>query len=164
MILPIIIHPNQILRTPTDEVAPQDIKRPEIQNLIRNMIETMKGAEGVGLAAPQVDSSHRITVIDETGEGARAYINPYIVGRSFRKGKFEEGCLSIPGIYGWVQRPEKVTVKYYTEKGEKKKEKMTGMLARIVQHEIDHLDGVLFIDKVDEYTKNEQIIPQYSHK
>lgn len=163
MILPIVIHPNPILRTKTNDIESHNITRAETQNLIRNMIETMRSAQGIGLAGPQIDKLLRITVID-IGDDSRVFINPYIVGRGIKKNSFEEGCLSIPGIYGWVKRPEKVTVRYYNQEGKKKREKFDGLLARVIQHEIDHLNGVLFIDKVDQLTKTEQVVPNYPYK
>lgn len=162
MQLPIVINPNPLLRTKTVDVPLEDIHRQQFQKLVHNMIGTMHRAKGIGLAGPQVGQLHRLTVID-IGTGPQVFINPYISSAGFRQVLFEEGCLSIPGVYGWVKRPEKIAVKYLDLNGKKHRVKFDGLMARVLQHEIDHLDGVLFIDKVEEYTKREQIVPEYPH-
>lgn len=163
MIYPIVLNPNPILLQKTTEVSEAIIGQSAIQELIQDMYETMKNAKGIGLAAPQIGKNLRLTVID-AGDGEQIFINPHVVSRSFSQVNFEEGCLSIPGVYGWVKRPEKVTVKYRDQNGQPQRKKFEGLLARVLQHEIDHLDGILFIDKVAEYTKREQIIPEYPHQ
>lgn len=134
---------------------------PALQKLIDDMIETMRKAPGVGLAAPQVAVGQRLAVIEysedddqELPEGVEPkpkklyiIINPEITARSEEMVEGAEGCLSLPGIYGNVLRHEAVTVKALNRKGKPIKIKAAGWLARIFQHEIDHLDGVLFIDK-----------------
>lgn len=119
-----------------------------ILTLIKDMQETMYAADGVGLAAPQVGILKRIAVID-VGEGPINLINPEIIET---EGQYidEEGCLSIPGQQGKVLRPERVKVKALNEKGEEFIVKGEGLLARALCHEIDHLDGVLFVDKLVE--------------
>ena len=119
-----------------------------ILTLIKDMKETMYAEDGVGLAAPQVGILKRIAVID-VGEGSINLINPEILET---EGKYldEEGCLSIPGQQGMVLRPEKVRVKALNEKGEQFILEGEGLLARAICHEIDHLDGILFIDKLVE--------------
>ncbi len=164
MILPVVVHPNQILREKTHEIPAEDIQRPAFQNLIRNMVHTMRNARGIGLAAPQVNERHRLTVIQlQEGEQPLVLINPYIVGASFRKETGEEGCLSIPGVYGTVKRNSAVTVEYRDETGARKTLKAKHLLARVIQHEIDHLEGVLFIDKAETITASEQITPSYPY-
>ncbi len=157
---------NPILRKKAKPVgSPAD---PTVQHLIDDMIETMREAPGVGLAAPQVAVSQRIAVIEytpgseaaEQPEGAQppkpklyVIINPEITARSEEMEDGVEGCLSIPGYYGNVLRHKAVTVKALNRKGKPIKIKAQDWLARIFQHEIDHLDGVLFIDRASQVWK-----------
>jgi len=120
---------------------------PEILNLIKDMAETMYTDSGVGLAAPQVGVSKRIIVIDGEEEGLMVLINPILV-KSEGELVEEEGCLSIPGIYSQVKRASKVTVKALNENGDPIEMTKEGLAARALQHEIDHLDGILFIDRI----------------
>jgi peptide deformylase len=120
---------------------------PEILNLIRDMAETMYTAPGVGLAAPQVGVSKRIIIIDGEEEGLIVLINPTMV-KSEGEVIEEEGCLSIPGVYSEVKRSSKVTVKALNKSGEPIKITKEGLLARALQHEIDHLEGILFVDRI----------------
>lgn len=122
----------------------------EMRRLIRDMFETMYAEEGVGLAAPQVGVSDRIIVIDPhiEGEDAFALINPEIVQASKDTEKGEEGCLSIPGLRDLVERSVSVRVRGLTPEGELRELEAEGLLARIVQHEVDHLDGILFLDRL----------------
>ncbi|MFS8501437.1 MAG: peptide deformylase [Caldicoprobacter sp.] len=117
-----------------------------ILQLLDDMAETMRHADGVGLAAPQVGILRRVVVID-VGEGLIELINPEILETSGQQ-QGAEGCLSIPGVRGEVIRPEKVRVKALNRKGEPIEITGTGLLARALCHEIDHLDGILFIDKM----------------
>jgi peptide deformylase len=116
-----------------------------IRSLLEDMAETMYHADGAGLAAPQVGILRRLVVLD-IGAGLIKLINPVIVEADGEQQE-QEGCLSIPGIYGEVKRPEKVTVKAFDENGKPFDLRGTGLLARALCHEIDHLDGILFIDK-----------------
>lgn len=146
-----------ILRKKTRKVT--EFNR-ELQTLIDNMIETMREAQGVGLAGPQVDEQLRLTVIetlpdrDEEGEeieGSRdlfVLVNPEIVWESDEMVSGIEGCLSIPGFVGEVDRHKSIRVKAQDRKGKKLRLRFNGWTARIVQHEVDHLDGVLYIDKL----------------
>jgi peptide deformylase len=122
-----------------------------ISVLIDDMLETMYSSNGVGLAAPQVGILKRIIVVD-VGEGAIKLINPELIEIEGEQQDFE-GCLSVPGIAGEVKRPEKVKVKALDEKGDTIMIEGTGLLARAFCHEIDHLDGILFIDKIVPGTK-----------
>ncbi len=115
--------------------------------ILRDMAETMYRENGVGLAAPQIGIKRRIVVID-VGEGLLELINPEVVLSDGEIGMVE-GCLSVPGRRGYVVRPEKVTVKAQNRKGEPFSVDADGLLARCLQHEIDHLDGVLYVDKMD---------------
>lgn len=117
----------------------------EVRKLIADMFETMYASEGIGLAAPQVGRTERIAVVDVDGE-KYALINPGILESSSATDKSEEGCLSIPNIYGDVTRPSTVTVSALNENGETHEITASDLLGRCLQHEIDHLDGRLFID------------------
>ena len=119
----------------------------EILNFIKDMAETMYADSGVGLAAPQVGVSKRIMVIDEEEDGLIVLINPMIV-KSEGEVVAEEGCLSIPGVYSQVRRSSKVTVKALNENGDPIEITKEGLTSRALQHEIDHLDGILFIDRI----------------
>jgi len=124
-----------------------------ILQLLDDMAETMYAAEGVGLAAPQIGILKRLVVID-IGEGLIELINPEIV--SFEGSEKDiEGCLSVPGKYGYVPRPEKVSVVALDRNGEKITFEATGMLKKAFCHEIDHLDGIVFVDKVTQYVEVE---------
>ena len=120
---------------------------PEILNLIKDMAETMYTDSGVGLAAPQVGVSKRIIIIDGEEDGLIVLINPMIV-KSEGEVVEEEGCLSVPGIYSKVKRSSKVTVKALNENGDSIEITKESLTARALQHEIDHLDGILFIDRI----------------
>ncbi|MEP7000662.1 MAG: peptide deformylase [bacterium] len=117
----------------------------ELQRLIHDMFDTMYHARGIGLAAPQVGRTERLTVVD-LGEEQIVLINPEIIQSSSNKAKGEEGCLSIPDIYADVERPKSVTVRALDRNGKVFERDATDLLARCLQHEIDHLDGKLFLD------------------
>lgn len=125
----------------------------EILEILDNMVETMHSAKGVGLAAPQVGISKRLFVCDQGDGVVRKVINPVITPLTEKLMDYEEGCLSIPGIYKKVQRPEKIKIEYLNEKGESVTEEVEGSLAIIMQHEYDHLNAVLFVDKVSPMAK-----------
>ena len=120
---------------------------PEILNLIKDMAETMYTASGVGLAALQVGVPKRIILVDGEEDGLIVLINPMIV-KSEGEVVAEEGCLSIPGIYSQVKRASKVTVKALNENGDPIEITKEALIARALQHEIDHLDGILFVDRI----------------
>lgn len=125
---------------------------PEIKNLISEMLKTCVSSGGVGLAANQVGKSLRLFVIyailPEKGELINAYLNPEIINMSGRKIAKEEGCLSLPGISSKAARMDKLTLEYTDENGVKKTIQASGLKARIMQHEIDHLNGILICDKI----------------
>lgn len=140
----ILEYPNKILDKKTRKVKkPLDV---EIQKLIRNMKETMKKADGAGLAAPQIGESLRICTIQYGGE-IFAMINPKITSYSREKEIGEEGCLSFPKQFFPIKRSIKIKVRYVNEEGKEIKKKAEDLLARIMQHEIDHLDGIVFIKR-----------------
>lgn len=156
-VLDIVTLPNKILRQPTQDVTRFD---DEMQQLIDDMIETMREAPGVGLAAPQIGRSLKLTVIetlpelDEEGneieDTRELYViaNPEIVWTSRKTVDGIEGCLSIPGYLGEVERYESIRVRAQDRRGKKIKLRLQGWTARIFQHEIDHLNGVLYIDRL----------------
>lgn len=139
---------DDILRKKSRRVERIDDK---IVELLDDMAETMYKSDGVGLAAPQVGILKRIVVID-VGDGLLELINPEITGFSGNV-KDVEGCLSVPGKYGYVVRPQKVTVTALDRFGDKKVINGEGMLAKALCHEIDHLDGIMFVDKVTQYVE-----------
>ncbi|MGL5122846.1 MAG: peptide deformylase [Fusobacteriaceae bacterium] len=149
MILDIKIYGEESLRIKSEEVKEIDS---EIIEILNNMVETMKEIKGVGLAAPQIGVNKRMFVLD-IGDGIiRKVINPKI-SYSEKIIEYEEGCLSIPGIYKNVKRAETVKVEYTNEKNEKIVEEASELLSRAFQHENDHLDGILFVDKVSPVAK-----------
>ena len=152
MILPIYLYGQPVLRKVAADIEPD---YPELQELIKNMFETMWNAEGIGLAAPQIGVSKRIIVID-VGEGPITLINPVIV---YKKGAKQdmEGCLSVPGRQGYTHRPMHVKVEALNRDGEKVTLEGEGLLARAFCHEIDHLDGKLFIDEAVHVLTKEEI-------
>ena len=121
------------------------------------MIDTMYMDNGIGLAAPQVGISKKIIVVDPTfgddENSLRDMINPEII-ETEKECELEEGCLSIPGVFEMVTRPEKITVKYHDVDGEEHRLEADGLLARVIQHEIDHLEGILFIDRLSTVKRN----------
>ncbi len=147
----VLTNPNAELRDISEKVSASEISSESLQTLVKDMIETMHVENGIGIAAPQIGVLKRIIIVDR-GTGPEAYINPEIVASSFRKIESEEGCLSVPGIYGMVTRSKKVKVKAQTLDGQTIVLKEEGLPSIIFQHEIDHLNGVLFIDKVTRYT------------
>jgi len=141
-ILDIRVLGHPVLRKPTKRVT--EISD-ELRTLIADMFETMYAAEGIGLAAPQVGRTERVAVVDVEGKKF-TLINPEILSTSNSPDKAEEGCLSIPDIYGDVERPAEVTIRATDENGNLFQETAGELLGRCFQHEIDHLDGKLFID------------------
>jgi peptide deformylase len=142
-----------ILRSPGLDVIEFDDR---LRGLAANMHETMHAAPGVGLAAPQVGVPRRLFTFD-SGEESGAYANPEIVWRSEETQDGEEGCLSIPGVYFPVVRAMSVTVRAQNLEGEHVTHDAEGFLARIFQHEIDHLNGVLFVDRLDRENRREAL-------
>ncbi|NDW08505.1 peptide deformylase [Dysgonomonas sp. 520] len=154
MILPIYLYGQPVLRKVAEDIT-QDY--PNIQELINNMFETMYNADGVGLAAPQIGLDVRIFVIDleplaednpQYKDFKKVFINPRITERSGEIVALQEGCLSIPGINETVQREEKIRINYFDENFVEHNETYEDFFARCIQHEYDHLEGALFIDKI----------------
>jgi peptide deformylase len=155
--LPILITPHASLRAKARKVMPSDAV--EIARLIPRMFETMYRAPGIGLAAPQVGVGLRLAIVDLQAEdkslpGAMTLINPEIVAVSEEWATREEGCLSVPGQYAEVSRPAQVRVRYHDQAGHRHEVEAEGLLAACLQHEIDHLDGVLFVDHVSALKRN----------
>lgn len=166
MILPIIAYGDPVLRKVGEEI---DENYPNLSELIENMKETMVNAQGVGLAAPQIGLAIRLFIVDtspfesdedlETEERAflkdfkKVFINAKIIKEEGDEWAFNEGCLSIPEIREDVFRQEKITIEYFDENFEKHTEIIDGLAARVVQHEYDHIEGILFTDKISSLKK-----------
>ncbi len=152
-ILRILEVPHPMLKR---RAAPVERVDEEIRRLVRDMFETMYEAPGIGLAAPQVGVGRRLCVIDVSEEknAPLCLVNPRITWRSENLASAEEGCLSLPDQYAEVTRPDAVEVVYLDEQGEERKLRADGLLARCIQHEIDHLDGILFIDHISALKRN----------
>jgi len=151
---------------PDDSVLRQKAKRVptiggSIQRLIDDMIETMQQVNGVGLAAPQVGVSLRVAVLQMPDEEPVVLVNPEVVKRGGER-EVTEGCLSVPGYYGEIKRSESVTIKGWDRRGKTIRIKATGLLAQALEHELDHLNGVLYIDHIESEDKLHKIEPQTS--
>lgn len=153
MIQPIYIYGSEVLRAKAEDIDLND--KEYISNLVKDLKETLAHADGCGLAAPQIGVSKRALIVDGTGmvdvydylkDFKRTMINPVIIEESEDENVYSEGCLSIPGIYGDVKRPASITVEYYNADGEKVTEKFDKFACRMVQHEMSHLDGDMFVD------------------
>lgn len=145
--LSLTLYPEPVLRKPAEPVAACD---DDLRALVRAMLGLMIESKGVGLAAPQVGLRKRILVVNETGEPGDefALVNPTIVDRSGPPTTFEEGCLSFPGIYAEIERPDRCKVEALDPDGQPIVREFEGFLSRIVQHEYDHLEGVLLVDRM----------------
>lgn len=155
MILPIITFPNEFLRNPTKPVTfPLD---KSIQKLTQDMIDTVRNAEGIGLAAPQVGKSVKLVIInlEKSGIPLFALYNPRIIKTAGKKIDLEEGCLSIPGIFGMVRRPQKIVLQAENSQGQTIELQDDGWIARVAQHEINHINGILILDLIKKYTQGE---------
>lgn len=166
MILPIVAYGDPVLKK---KASPIDQKYPNLKQLIQNMWETMYAANGVGLAAPQIGESIRLFVVDgspfsrdnnldpiekrELREFKKVFINPQIISFSGPQEAFNEGCLSIPDVREDVVRQTTIEIEYYNEKFKHTIEEISGIAARIVQHEFDHIEGILFTDKLGSLKK-----------
>ncbi len=162
MILPIAKLPARVLRTPVEDV-PFPLKKDHVR-LIKNMLDTVIAANGVGLACPQISKSLNMALIylDEAGLPAFPIINPKITHRSRELVDMEEGCLSLPGVFGVVKRPKKITMEAYDINGEKFTITDDTFLARVLQHEIDHLNNILIRDKFESITTGEELLPNFA--
>lgn len=158
----ILILPDKRLRKVSEPVKKIDAG---IRKLVDDMLETMYDAPGIGLAAIQIGTSKRVVTMDlakkEEPKNPRVFINPEIVWSSDEKAVYEEGCLSIPEIYSDVERPAQVKVKYLDLEGELHEIEANGLLSTCLQHEVDHLNGILFIDHLSRL-KRERIIKKFT--
>ncbi len=145
--LPILEFPDPRLRTKAVPVDPAQLVAADFQRLLDDMFETMYAAPGIGLAASQVDVHQRFLVIDVSEEknAPQVFVNPEIVSRDGEQ-VYQEGCLSVPGIYADVTRANRITVRYLGRDGQPRELDTDGLLAVCIQHEMDHLDGKLFVD------------------
>lgn len=180
MFLPVYLYGHPVLREVCQDITPD---YPELAKLIDDMRETMYGSDGIGLAAPQIGKSIRLFVIDaepmadsypECKEFKRVFINARITDSSKIEVSESEGCLSIPGIGEAVSRPEGITIEYLDEHFAPQKETLYGFAARVVQHEYDHIEGILFTDKIGALRKRlikkrlekieaGQYVPEYAY-
>ena len=152
---PILTEPNKILRQvsqPVDNVGDEERK------LMKDMLETMYDANGIGLAAIQIGVPKRIIVMDLSKDGEkkepRYFVNPIIKNKDKKKNTYEEGCLSVPNQFAEIDRPSRCEVEYLDFNGDKKILKADGLLATCIQHEMDHLEGILFIDYLSKLKKS----------
>jgi len=166
MILPIVGYGAPILKRKAKDIS-KDYK--DLPKLIENMWETMYNANGIGLAAPQIGKSIRLFIADPTPfldddelteeekntikRAKKVYINPTIIEEEGEEWGFSEGCLSIPGINEDIFRPEKIKIEYFDEDFNKHIEEFDGLAARVIQHEYDHIEGILFTDKISSLKK-----------
>ncbi len=159
MVLPIVAYGDPVLKKVAEEI---DSDYPGLKQLIADMFETMYASKGVGLAAPQVNKSIRLFIIDaspfedehpELKDWKKVFINPRILEEDGKKWEFNEGCLSIPGIREDVERKPELILEYEDENFELHEEKFDGIIARVIQHEYDHLEGILFTDRLSPLKK-----------
>ncbi len=154
---------NPVLRKKAAELSAAELRSPEIQRLIDDMIETMHEYDGIGLAAPQVHVPIQLAVIEFEGDNERypgmgdqplgIYVNPRITVLDSQEQAYWEGCLSVPELRGLVHRPRKIRVDYLDRKGKARSIEAEGFLATVFQHELDHLAGKLFIDRMKDMSK-----------
>ena len=166
MTLPIYAYGHPILRQKTEEI---DTNYSDLKSLVDNMWETMYNANGVGLAAPQIGKSIRLFIVDTAPfandeeldsserkkiiDFKKVFINPVILSKSSNLCSFTEGCLSVPDIRENVKREDKIVINYLNEKFEKQILELDGLCARVVQHEYDHIEGILFTDKISSFKR-----------
>jgi peptide deformylase len=164
MILPITKLPVKVLRSPTRHITFPLSK--DIRRLIRDMMDTVKKADGIGLAAPQVgrDLNLAVVYLEHAGIPPFVLINPVITSSSKQVAEIEEGCLSMPGVFGMVKRPKKVTVKAQDLEGKEITLTDDGWIARVMQHEIDHLNATLIIDHIETITQGKELLSKYQPK
>ncbi|TPW28661.1 peptide deformylase [Pararhizobium mangrovi] len=159
---PLILLPDPVLRQKSEPVERVD---GELDRFVSDLFETMYDAPGIGLAGIQVGVARRVLVLDvskdEEEKNPLVFINPQIVSRSDERATYEEGCLSIPDYYAEVERPASVTVRHLDRTGTERTTEAEGLLATCLQHEIDHLDGVLFIDYLSKL-KRDMVVKKFT--
>ena len=160
--MPIIHLPDPVLRRPSEDVERVD---DTLDRLVGDMLDTMYDAPGIGLAGIQVGVARRVLVVDvsrdEDERHPQVFINPEIVASSDVRATYEEGCLSIPDYYAEVERPATVTVRHLDREGRERVTEAEGLLATCLQHEVDHLNGVLFIDYISKL-KRDMVIKKFT--
>ena len=158
MIYPIVVYGDTVLKKIAEDIQPENTDL-DIKKLVSDMYETMYNASGVGLAAPQIGLSIRLFIIDANDEEdgitdmKRVFINPQILSETGKEWAFEEGCLSIPDVRDKVYRKPDIVIRYLDENWQEHEESFTGLPARIIQHEYDHIQGVLFTDHLSSMKK-----------
>ena len=161
----IVIEPEPILRQKSENLEKVD---DELRRLLDDMLETMYSAPGIGLAAVQIGILKRLVVIDISKDKEKKnplfLINPEIISKSKNTSIYEEGCLSLPGHFAEIERPAECQIKYIGYDGKKKEIKANGLLSTCIQHEIDHLDGILFIDYLSKLKKDMILKKLVKHK
>src|SRR5210317_1223929 len=157
MVYPIVAYGHPVLKKQAQEIEKDDI---DVIQLAEDMFATMNNASGIGLAAPQIGKSIRMFIADTTpledddiGDWKQVFINPEVIEEKGDDWAFEEGCLSIPNIREDVLRPAKVKIKFFDEHWEEHTQEFDGMQARIIQHEFDHIEGILFTDHLSAFKK-----------
>ena len=164
MVLPILTYPNKVLRQHAEPVAFPLSK--EMKELTKNMIDTVRMADGVGLAAPQVGQALKLIIINLEKNNTPPFplYNARVIKKSFKKIEIEEGCLSLPGVFGLVKRSKTVTIEAQNARGEVVQITDDGWISRIAQHEIDHTEGVLIIDLIKKYSQGQEIVKAWKEK
>lgn len=162
-IRPVLTIGNPLLRRVARDLAPEEMRTPWFHALLRDMIETMHHEEGIGIAAPQVGESVQVAVIEIDSDsarypgqepfGQRVFVNPRVTVLDDAEQGFWEGCLSVPNLRGFVERPRRIRVDYLDQDGHPRAIEAEGFLATVFQHELDHLQGVLYVDRIRDMTK-----------
>ena len=157
MIYPIVVYGDPVLKKRGEDIDKDEL---DVKQLSADMFETMEAANGIGLAAPQIGKSLRMFVVDGTpiddedmADFRKVFINPVIEEETGEEWAFEEGCLSIPEIREEVERQEKLRIRYFDENWEEHEDEFDGMKARIIQHEYDHIEGILFTDHISPFKR-----------
>lgn len=162
-IRPVLTIGNPLLRRVTRDLTPAEIRSPALRKLLDDMVDTMHHEEGIGIAAPQVGESVQAAVIEIASESARypgqepfglkVFLNPRITVLDTEEQGFWEGCLSVPNLRGFVERPRRIRVDYLDTDARERSIEAEGFLATVLQHELDHLQGVLYIDRIRDMTR-----------
>lgn len=156
----IITYGDELLRQKAEKIEKID---DEIVNLSKRMLEIIKQDKGIGVAGPQIGVMKRIFVVHVEGDEERIFINPSLLETSHETSKYEEGCLSVPGIYAQVVRSQTIKIQAWNERGRPFTLEASGLLARVILHEYDHLEGVLFLDHLPE-KKRDKLVEKYKKK
>lgn len=146
----LVVHPDKRLKQAAEPVDFDALPDGELARIVVGMLDTMYANDGIGLAAPQVGVSWRIIIVDPIGQRhqAKVMVNPEVWWESEEQVQGPEGCLSVPGTWGMVKRPKSIKVRYFGTDGLARELEADDLLARVIQHEVDHLDGTLFIEKL----------------